>query len=257
MEQVTILIEEIVENVSLTVEEGCEDILISVIKAVAVPLGGTTGQSLVKSTDENFEVIWKETITTDQKDAMDNANGPDAANYFLTLNDCIGGLPTGEIPSGFASKNISQTITDTSFVDVSNMSINITVASSVRFYGIATLEVDTTIKDTILELILIINGEESTPFAVDFAKEGNRTPAINFRTTNPLSIGSHVCKLQARVLTGGDSADIIAGKLFGMALQAPLGEVGTIATKDFWSGTEAEYAALGTWDNNTLYFTTT
>jgi hypothetical protein len=32
--------------------------------------------------------------------------------------------------------------------------------------------------------------------------------------------------------------------------------LGSIATYDFWSGTEAEYTALGTYDNGTLYFTT-
>jgi hypothetical protein len=32
--------------------------------------------------------------------------------------------------------------------------------------------------------------------------------------------------------------------------------LGTIAPKNFWTGTEAEYAALGSYDNNTLYFCT-
>jgi len=31
---------------------------------------------------------------------------------------------------------------------------------------------------------------------------------------------------------------------------------GSISSKDFWSGTAEQYAALGTWDDNTLYFTT-
>jgi len=38
-------------------------------------------------------------------------------------------------------------------------------------------------------------------------------------------------------------------------IKAILG-LGSIASKDFWSGTDAQYAALGTWDDNTLYFTT-
>ena len=33
-------------------------------------------------------------------------------------------------------------------------------------------------------------------------------------------------------------------------------EAGSIAPKDFWTGTEAEYAALGSYDANTLYFCT-
>jgi hypothetical protein len=32
--------------------------------------------------------------------------------------------------------------------------------------------------------------------------------------------------------------------------------MGSIAAYNIWVGTEAEYAALGAWDNNTLYFTT-
>lgn len=34
-------------------------------------------------------------------------------------------------------------------------------------------------------------------------------------------------------------------------------ELGSIATKDFWTGTGAEYAALGTYDSDTIYFCTT
>jgi hypothetical protein len=33
-------------------------------------------------------------------------------------------------------------------------------------------------------------------------------------------------------------------------------EAGSIAPKDFWTGTEAQYLALGSYDNNTLYFCT-
>jgi hypothetical protein len=31
---------------------------------------------------------------------------------------------------------------------------------------------------------------------------------------------------------------------------------GSIAPKNFWTGTQAAYAALGSWDANTLYFCT-
>jgi hypothetical protein len=33
-------------------------------------------------------------------------------------------------------------------------------------------------------------------------------------------------------------------------------DIGSIANYDFWSGTEAEYTALGVYDSGTLYFTT-
>jgi hypothetical protein len=49
-----------------------------------------------------------------------------------------------------------------------------------------------------------------------------------------------------------DDKDLV-DKQFVLSIISALG-LGSIATKGFWQGTQAEYDALETYDNNTLYF---
>jgi hypothetical protein len=51
-----------------------------------------------------------------------------------------------------------------------------------------------------------------------------------------------------------DSGDYAAAAHDHVA--ADITDIGSIATYDFWSGSEAEYTALGVYDDDTLYFTT-
>ena len=64
--------------------------------------------------------------------------------------------------------------------------------------------------------------------------------------------------------SGSDDQDLsgkvdkVTGSSLATAAQlAAVDGLGSIATKSFWSGTATAYTALGTWDSNTLYFTTT
>lgn len=71
------------------------------------------------------------------------------------------------------------------------------------------------------------------------------TTAFRFRTTD---LNTPLGELDDAIETVRGTAEDAAGAV------AALPTFGSIATKDFWSGTQAQYDALGTYDANTLYF---
>lgn len=71
------------------------------------------------------------------------------------------------------------------------------------------------------------------------------TTAFRYRAS---SLNVPLGELDAAIETAKGRVDTLE------AAEAALPEFGTIATKDFWSGTQASYDALGTYDANTIYF---
>lgn len=46
------------------------------------------------------------------------------------------------------------------------------------------------------------------------------------------------------------------GNHTGTQAMSTISDAGSIATHDYWSGTQTAYDALGSWDSNTIYFVT-
>jgi hypothetical protein len=164
--------------------------------------------------------------TDDQKAAMDNASLPSATNPFITNNQIIGGLPTGQMPSGYINRLTPYVISSPTFEDIPLLTTSITLASAVKGYSLFSFECDATGADARIELRIVLNGETSDAIFIDFSKEGTSNGSINFRTTNDIPAGTHTIKAQARKVGGNKVPSINKGFLFGLGLQAPKGDTG-------------------------------
>jgi len=171
-------------------------------------------------------------ITTNQTDAMDNANAPTAANPFATQNDLVGGLPTGQIPNNFCVSSGTVNIpSGAGWVDIPGVSCGVTTTATVPIFCSASFTATKTAgggKSVILFRIIDTTGTyASSPvsFTIDNATDVEtgsdklRTPAI--------ASGTYTFKLQAQYVSGGDNLQVEQAKLFVQAQQAPKGDTGT------------------------------
>jgi hypothetical protein len=167
-------------------------------------------------------------LPQNQIDAFDNATSPSAANPFLTSSDVVGGLPTGQIPSGRNAQITPFEVVSATFASVDNIQASVTLASAVPVYGIITFEIDQTGggSDAVVEFKLTINGQESRVVRVDMNSKSSEVGSINFRTASTLPIGVHTMTLQGRKVSGGKSVFVNNSHLFVQAQQAPKGEDG-------------------------------
>jgi hypothetical protein len=62
--------------------------------------------------------------------------------------------------------------------------------------------------------------------------------------------------LNSNTLKSADLAPYATNASIGAAAFAKNSSIGGIAGKNFWTGTDASYLALGSYDSNTIYFTT-
>ena len=123
--------------------------------------------------------------------------------------------------------------------DINNLSSTISAESSTRTVQISSLETvigniptGTTFDPSSLETS--ISAETSSRILGDSSLETLISTEINLRTSGDSSLSSIV-----------------------NSHTSTLSELGTISSKDYWTGTQSQYDALGSYDSNTLYFITT
>jgi hypothetical protein len=101
-----------------------------------------------------------------------------------------------------------------------------------------------------------------------YATVTNVNASLNAYATNS-SVGTAIAPFATNASVGLAIAPFATNASVGLALQpyatnssigtaafAKNSSIGGIAGKNFWTGTDASYTALGSWDSNTLYFTT-
>jgi hypothetical protein len=169
--------------------------------------------------------------TVAQKQAMDNANAPDAFNPFATIADLSGGLPTGQINSDYVFYDTPGTYNSGTFTDVTGSDLSVTVSGSAAFiYAGASLNLSQSgggqnITDA--QVRIVIGSENGDGISFDFSSNDVQVGSTIFRTTTPLAIGTYTVKLQAKRVTD-PARDFIINKLkvFSFVLQAAKGDAG-------------------------------
>jgi hypothetical protein len=265
-----------------------------------------SNRSLV--TREYLESVTSTLPTQDQKDAMDNASSPSASNPFITSNQVIGGLPTGETPTGYSSSAPDFSVDGVAtWKDVPNTTASVTLASSVPIFITSSWVADktatggsTVLKFRIVNTSLTFSSQEIN----QFIKSNDEPTAGSIKTrTSALPIGSHTFKLQVQHVSGGVNGVVRTAQFFAQAQQSPKGDTGfgvasggltnqllfkatdndydtiwrnteisdvanlqtTLNGKignatgtpntmsGIWTGTQAQYTALGTYDAAVIY----
>jgi hypothetical protein len=179
-------------------------------------------------------------LTPDQKAAADNANAPSGSNPFITANQIVGGLPTGQIPSTFTNfqgvLQIPSGAPNNGWVDIVTsspiiVSASVPISLDVSWVADKTLNAGNAI---IVEFRVVNQSGYSSLFVPTFIKGDNEPNAGSITTqTPPVSSGGtgHSFTVQARHVSGGDSLVVRVCQLRVTAQQAPRGDdgVGVIA----------------------------
>jgi len=202
-----------------------------------------------------------------------------------------GQTPTGYVSNGAINQSI---LDGGGWVDVTGISASVILASSVPIYISSSWVADktatggaSTIKFRVVKSDLSFISIE-TP---QFIKGQDEPTAGSIKTrTSALAAGSHTFKLQAQFVSGGDNTIVKSAQFFVQAQQGPKGDTGAglpvggatgdmvrkasgvdydfetftpnflektttpNAINGFWSGTAAQYAAIGTPDSSIIYF---
>ena len=133
-----------------------------------------------------------------------------------------GGTGTSQIPSGFSSKMVSETINNAVFTDVANTTISVTIPASAYIYANVAWQSSETGGGSaaIGEARLVIGTENSDSVLIDVAAKANANGGVDLRSTTPLPAGTYTIKMQARRVSGTKNFNIDKAKIFGEGLIA-------------------------------------
>lgn len=170
--------------------------------------------------------------TVDEKGAMTLASAPSSGNPFITASDLVGGLPTGQIPTNFnnfdSDASVIQETASSSFVDLSNLDVNITTSGTVPILVTFSYTVSRTGgSDTNVACrVYRIDGTGAPEYSLGMQTRidtpaGVQNGTVTFRTA-ALPAGTYTFRPQMRVVAGSADAQLIRGQMFVQAQQAPI-----------------------------------
>lgn len=135
----------------------------------------------------------------------------------------------GQIANGYVATSTGQTTTSATFVDVPGMSCSVTLSQTADVVAWSSFEWASTGAGLLATagwriVINSDNGQEnddgSTVTIVD------QVASVMHRTTSQLAAGTYTVKLQFLRQAGTQTVSFIAGELFAMVLQGPIGNPG-------------------------------
>jgi hypothetical protein len=172
-----------------------------------------------------------------QQAAMDNADNPSAVNPFATLNQVLGALPNGAIPSSYISfdSDVEGMVSTSSgtFVDVfpgATKDLTITNSATVRFrFGASFSATKSSGNSTVVGVRIsrIVSGVPVESSIGQQARITNNNDIENGSidwTSSALPPGTHTFRLQWRAVSGSGTVEMLRTQFGGIALQAPKGE---------------------------------
>jgi len=166
--------------------------------------------------------------STLQKQAMDNANSPDAINPFATIDDLAGGLPTGQMPTDFISEATPANYNSGTFTTVTGSTMSVTISnSSARIWAIFAWESSENGGGSAVtgEVRAVINAVGGVGVVIDIALLSNEAASTHLRSAL-LTPGVYDIHFEARRVSGTRNFSIDKLKGFAIGLQAPKGDTG-------------------------------
>lgn len=144
---------------------------------------------------------------------------------------------SGDLPSSFVQTSTQQGTTSGTLVDISGMSISLSLSEAAQVLVLASFQLETVSgnQSSVMAIAVNINGTDSDEY--QRALSSSIDPdigAIIHRTNTPLGVGTHNFKLRFRRVSGNTTVGIGRAEMTVIALQGAKGDPGLV-----WTGSWA------------------